>query len=120
MPPLLQIIVILDFRKNMIIFGLIDIPKRCLPFQICDEQKCQEEVSVLALNYMDRFLSIHEISRSHLQILAAACLLLASKLREPSCRALPAHLLVFYTDYSITKKDLIVSSPHLFPVLLHD
>lgn len=59
---------------------------------------------------MDRFLSIYEIKKTHLQILAAACLLLASKLREPSCRALPAHLLVFYTDNSITKKDLIVST----------
>lgn len=80
--------------------------------QICDEQKCQEEVAILTLNYMDRFLSLYEIKKTHLQILAAACLLLASKLREPSCRALPAHLLVFYTDNSITKKDLIVSTSH--------
>ncbi|XP_058821164.1 G1/S-specific cyclin-D2 [Topomyia yanbarensis] len=74
---------------------------------LCDEQNCQEEVSLLSLSYMDRFLSQVTIKKTQLQILAAACLLLASKLREPSYKALPVELLVFYTDYSITKKDLI-------------
>uniref|UniRef100_A0A1A9WIP4 Cyclin N-terminal domain-containing protein n=1 Tax=Glossina brevipalpis TaxID=37001 RepID=A0A1A9WIP4_9MUSC len=58
---------------------------------------------------MDRFLSTKSVRKTHLQILAAACLLLASKLREPSCRALSADLLVFYTDNSIHKADLIVN-----------
>lgn len=79
--------------------------------QVCAEEKCQEEVVLLALNYMDRFLSTKTVRKTHLQILAAACLLLASKLREPSCRALSAELLVFYTDNSIHKADLIVSVP---------
>lgn len=74
---------------------------------LCEEQNCQEEVSLLALNYMDRFLSAVPIRKTHLQILATACLLLASKLREPNYKALPVELLVFYTDHSITKKDLI-------------
>lgn len=89
-----------DFKLKTLFFVLL---------QICDEQKCQEEVSILTLNYMDRFLSVRSIKKTHLQLLAATCLLLASKLREPSCRALPVKLLVFYTDNSITKKDLIVS-----------
>ncbi|XP_061387950.1 uncharacterized protein LOC133323011 [Musca vetustissima] len=75
--------------------------------EVCAEEKCQEEVVLLALNYMDRFLSTKSVRKTHLQILAAACLLLASKLREPSCRALSAELLVFYTDNSIHKADLI-------------
>lgn len=58
---------------------------------------------------MDRFLALTTVGKSQLQILAAACLLLASKLREPSVRGLPADLLVFYTDNSITTRDLIVS-----------
>lgn len=63
---------------------------------------------------MDRFLAstestLEHVQKSHLQILAAACLLLASKLREPGCLGLPADLLVFYTDNSITRTDLIVS-----------
>lgn len=74
---------------------------------LCEEQNCQEEVSLLSLGYMDRFLSLVPIKKTHLQILATACLLLASKLREPSYKALPVELLVFYTDHSITKKDLI-------------
>lgn len=74
---------------------------------LCEEQNCQEEVSLLSLSYMDRFLSLVPIKKTHLQILATACLLLASKLREPNYKALPVELLVFYTDHSITKKDLI-------------
>lgn len=77
---------------------------------MCEENKCQEEVFILALNYMDRFLALTTVGKSQLQILAAACLLLASKLREPSVRGLPADLLVFYTDNSITTRDLIVST----------
>ncbi|KAL9692712.1 hypothetical protein quinque_015918 [Culex quinquefasciatus] len=77
--------------------------------RLCEEQNCQEEVSLLCLSYMDRFLSLVPIKKTHLQILATACLLLASKLREPNYKALPVELLVFYTDHSITKKDLIVS-----------
>ncbi|XP_055522932.1 LOW QUALITY PROTEIN: G1/S-specific cyclin-D2 [Wyeomyia smithii] len=75
--------------------------------EVCEEQKCQEEVALLCFNYMDRFLSQVAIKKTHLQILATACLLLASKLREPNYKALPVELLVFYTDNSITKKDLI-------------
>ncbi|XP_058444087.1 G1/S-specific cyclin-D2 [Malaya genurostris] len=75
--------------------------------ELCEEQKCQEEVFLLSISYLDRFLCLVPIKKTHLQILAAACLLLASKLREPSYKALPVELLVFYTEYSITKKDLI-------------
>uniref|UniRef100_T1GPK8 Cyclin N-terminal domain-containing protein n=1 Tax=Megaselia scalaris TaxID=36166 RepID=T1GPK8_MEGSC len=41
---------------------------------------------------MDRFLATTTIRKTHLQLLAAACLLLASKLREPSCRGLSAEI----------------------------
>ncbi|KAL5276237.1 CCND3 family protein [Megaselia abdita] len=75
--------------------------------EVCFEKKCQEEVVLLALNYMDRFLATTTIRKTHLQLLAAACLLLASKLREPSCRGLSAEMLVYYTDHSISKQDLI-------------
>ncbi|XP_076682164.1 cyclin D isoform X4 [Andrena cerasifolii] len=56
------------------------------------------------MNYVDRFLSICPIRKSQLQLLGTACLLLASKLREPS--PLTAEVLVFYTDNSITLDDL--------------
>lgn len=73
---------------------------------VCEENKCQEEVILLAVNYMDRFLSDTTIDNKHFQILAAASLLLASKLREPKWFGLSADLLVSYTGNSITKVDL--------------
>ncbi|XP_066589947.1 G1/S-specific cyclin-D2 [Prorops nasuta] len=72
--------------------------------EVCEVQKCQEEVFPLSMNYMDRFLSICSIRKSQLQLLGTACLLLASKLREP--QPLSAQVLVFYTDNSITLDDL--------------
>lgn len=80
----------------------------CCP-QVCEEQRCQEEVFPLAMTFMDRFLSTCHITKNHLQLLGTTCLLLASKLREPSSRGLPADILVFYTDNSITVPDLCVS-----------
>lgn len=72
--------------------------------EVCEDQKCQEEVFPLAMNYVDRFLSVCCIVKDQLQILASACLLLSSKLRET--RPLSAEVLVFYTDNSITADDL--------------
>jgi hypothetical protein len=70
---------------------------------------CQEEVSILAINYMDRVLNKLPISKNNLQLLAATCTFLASKLREPSTHALQPEVLIYYTDNSITKRDLMVS-----------
>lgn len=74
--------------------------------EVCEDQGCQEEVFPLAISYLDRFLSVCAVSKSQVQLLGTACLLLASKLREPGSRALPAELLVFYTANSITLADL--------------
>ncbi|XP_034825629.1 G1/S-specific cyclin-D3 [Maniola hyperantus] len=74
--------------------------------EVCEDHSCQEEVFPLAISYLDRFLSTCRIGKSQLQLLGTACLLLASKLREPSSRGLPADLLVFYTANSITLTDL--------------
>lgn len=56
---------------------------------------------------MDRFLESCRIHKNQLQLLGTACMLLASKLREP--KPLSAEMLVFYTDHSITLQDLWVS-----------
>ncbi|XP_050677145.1 G1/S-specific cyclin-D3 [Leptidea sinapis] len=74
--------------------------------EVCEDQGSQEEVFPLAISYFDRFLSICTVGKSQLQLLGTACLLLASKLREPGSRGLPAELLVFYTANSITLTDL--------------
>lgn len=66
---------------------------------------------------MDRVLSKSPVSKNNLQLLAATCTFLASKLREPSVRALQPEVLIYYTDNSITKRDLMVSLVDNFFVL---
>lgn len=72
--------------------------------EVCEEQECQPDVYWLAVNYMDRFLSVSRITKSRLQLLGAVCLFLASKLKETL--PLTADKLVLYTDRSITYDDL--------------
>ncbi|XP_023701650.1 G1/S-specific cyclin-D2 [Cryptotermes secundus] len=72
--------------------------------EVCEEQKCQEEVFPLAMNYVDRFLSVCPIRKSQLQLLGTACLLLSSKLRQP--HPLATEDLVIYTDNSISVDEL--------------
>lgn len=77
-------------------------------FQVCDEQKCEEEVFPLSMNYLDRFLSVCNTSRTKLQLLGAACMFIASKLKE-TC-PISAEKLVIYTDHSITLSNLMVNA----------
>jgi G1/S-specific cyclin-D2 len=78
---------------------------------------CQEEVPILAINYMDRVLEKLPISKNNLQLLAATCTFLASKLREPSTHALQPEVLIYYTDNSITRRNLMVSFKHFYLLL---
>lgn len=74
---------------------------------MCDEQRCEEQVFPLAINYLDRFLCQCPISRQQFQLLGAVCLLLATKIRQ--CYALTADLLCAYTDFSVTPEEIRVS-----------
>ncbi|XP_060532039.1 G1/S-specific cyclin-D2-like [Cylas formicarius] len=72
--------------------------------EVCEEQKCLDEVFSLAMNCMDRFLMCCAIRKNQLQLLGTVCMLVASKLRES--RPLSADMLVYYTDNSIKKSQL--------------
>ncbi|KAG8229778.1 hypothetical protein J437_LFUL005859 [Ladona fulva] len=76
--------------------------------EVCEEQRCEDQVFPLSVNFLDRFLCECRIVRSQLQLVAAVCLLLASKTRQ--CHPLSVDLLCHYTDYSVTTDEIRVSS----------
>lgn len=60
----------------------------------------------MAVNYMDRFLSLVPMKKSQLQLLATTALFISSKLKDN--RPFVAHHLVEYTECYVTVMDLLV------------
>jgi hypothetical protein len=75
--------------------------------EVCKNQGKEEDVFALAMNILDRFLSVQQIGKRHLQLLGTVCMFLASKLRSSS--QFNTETLVIYTANSITIDELLVS-----------
>ncbi|KAJ4924500.1 hypothetical protein JOQ06_003456 [Pogonophryne albipinna] len=73
--------------------------------EVCEEEKSNEDVFPLAINYLDRFLAVTPTRKTYLQLLGAVCIFLASKLKD--CRPLSAEKLCVYTEGSISPRELL-------------
>ena len=73
--------------------------------EVCKDREAGTEVFLLAVHYLDTFLSSTTIRKSQFQLAGATCLLLASKFS--SVVPISADQLVLYTDYSITTEELV-------------
>merc|ERR1711874_622412 len=72
--------------------------------EVCEERNSQSEVFFLAVNYLDRFLSLVNIKKTQFQLVASVCILLASKFSQVV--PISSEQLVIYTDNSVSVQEL--------------
>ncbi|KAG6408963.1 hypothetical protein SASPL_131991 [Salvia splendens] len=71
--------------------------------EVAEEYKLVSDTLYLAVNYIDRYLSAHKVSRNKLQLLGVSCMLVASKYEEIS----PPNVedFCYITDNTYTKEE---------------
>jgi G1/S-specific cyclin-D2 len=82
--------------------------------EVCEEQRCTDQVYSLSMSIFDRFMWTMEcglsggglVEKQHLQLIGTVCLFIAGKLKSVG-DALSALKLVEFTDYSVTLDELI-------------
>ncbi|XP_063291777.1 G1/S-specific cyclin-D2-like [Pelobates fuscus] len=72
--------------------------------EVCEDQRCGEQVFPLAVNCLDRVLSLVSVEKRQLQLVGAVCLLVASKLR--GSKPMTTETMCMYADYCFTDKEL--------------
>uniref|UniRef100_A0A8C0ZS26 Cyclin-like domain-containing protein n=1 Tax=Castor canadensis TaxID=51338 RepID=A0A8C0ZS26_CASCN len=83
--------------------------------EVCEDQKCEEEVLPLAMNYLDLFLARVPTPKTHLQLLGAVYIFLASKLKETIPMTAEKLHITHPERYAPT---LLVTTPSLFTLIL--
>ncbi|CAD6199188.1 unnamed protein product [Caenorhabditis auriculariae] len=74
-------------------------------YDVAKEEHCDGDVFPLAVGLIDRFLSIQNIFKHDIQMLAGVCLFVASKLKAP--RPLNAGKISYYSDDSCKVDDVL-------------
>ncbi|KAK6013268.1 cyclin domain protein [Ostertagia ostertagi] len=72
---------------------------------IAEEEKCDADVFPLAVSLIDRFLSLQNIFRQDIQVLAGVCLFIASKVKAP--QPMNAARVSYYTADSVKVHDVL-------------
>ncbi|KAL2477313.1 putative cyclin-A3-1 [Forsythia ovata] len=73
--------------------------------EVAEEFKLVSDTPYLTVNYIDRYLSSHDLSRNKLQLLGVSCMLVAAKYEEIS----PPHVeeYCYMTDNSYSKEEVV-------------
>lgn len=73
--------------------------------EVCEEQKCSVRTFSQSVDLLDRYLAEVSIAKNQLQLAGISAIYIASKVVE--CLPLNVDTCVMYTDYSVTKDQLV-------------